>query len=159
VVTVTIRDVAQNILITSIEILSPVNKREPNVSHYREKRERLRAAQVHLLEIDLLRRGTRAWRHPRLPDVSYLVLLTRAQVSAVEAWPIKLQDPLPTLPVPLRSPDPDVVLDLSAVLRAIYDEALYHLSIDYTQDPPPPPLPPEDLAWLRTQLERATSGS
>jgi hypothetical protein len=159
VATVTIRDVAQNILITSIEILSPVNKREPNVSHYRDKRERLRAAQVHLLEIDLLRRGTRAWRHPRLPDAPYLVLLTRAQANAVEAWPIKLQEPLPTLPVPLRSPDPDVVLDLSAVLRAIYDEALYHLSIDYTQDPPPPPLPPEDLAWLRTQLERATSGS
>jgi hypothetical protein len=156
VATVTIRDVAQNILITSIEILSPVNKREPNASRYRDKRERLRAAQVHLLEIDLLRRGSRAWRHPRLPDVPYLVLLTRAQVSAVEAWPIKLQDPLPTLPVPLRSPDPEAVLDLSAALRAIYDEALYHLSIDYTQDPPPPPFPPEDLAWLRTQLERAT---
>jgi hypothetical protein len=156
VTTIAIRDVAQNILITSIEILSPVNKREPNLSHYRQKRERLRAAQVHLLEIDLLRRGTRAWRHPRLPDVPYLVLLTRAQAGAVEAWPIKLQDTLPTLPVPLRSPDPEAVLDLSAALRAIYDEALYHLSIDYTQDPPPPPFPPEDMAWLRTQLEHAT---
>lgn len=154
--TVTIRDVAQNLLITSIEILSPVNKREPNLSHYRQKRERLRTAQVHLLEIDLLRRGARAWRHPRLPDVPYLVLLTRTQTSAVEAWPLKLQDTLPTLPVPLRSPDPEAVLDLSAALRAIYDEALYHLSIDYTQDPPPPPFPPEDMAWLRTQLEHAT---
>src|SRR5215475_13486257 len=45
VATVEIRDVAQNILVTSIEILSPVNKREPNLSHYRQKRERLRAAQ------------------------------------------------------------------------------------------------------------------
>src|SRR2546425_9813041 len=53
--TVAIRDVAQNILVTSIEILSPVNKREPNLSHYRQKRERLREANVHLLEIDLLR--------------------------------------------------------------------------------------------------------
>ena len=48
VATVAIRDVAQNILVTSIEILSPVNKREPNLSHYRQKRARLRAAQIQL---------------------------------------------------------------------------------------------------------------
>ncbi len=150
--TVAIRDVAQNILVTSIEILSPVNKREPNLSHYRQKRERLREANVHLLEIDLLRRGTRAWMHPRLPDVPYLVLLTRAQASTVEVWPIKLPETLPTLPVPLRAPDPEAILDLSAALRTIYDTALYHLSIDYTQDPPPPPLSNEELTWLSTQL-------
>jgi Protein of unknown function (DUF4058) len=40
IATVTIRDVAQNILVTSIEILSPVNEREPNVGRYRQKRER-----------------------------------------------------------------------------------------------------------------------
>ena len=150
--TVAIRDVAQNILVTSIEILSPVNKREPNLSHYRQKRERLREANVHLLEIDLLRHGTRAWMHPRLPDVPYLVLLTRAQASTVEVWPIKLSETLPTLPVPLRAPDPEAILDLSAALRTIYDTALYHLSIDYTQDPPPPPLSNEELTWLSTQL-------
>jgi hypothetical protein len=150
--TVALRDVAQNILVTSIEILSPINKREPNLSHYRQKRERLREAHVHLLEIDLLRCGTRAWMHPRLPQVSYLVLLTRAQANAVEVWPIALQAPLPILPVPLRSPDPDVILDLSAALKAVYDEAFYQLSIDYTQAPPPPPLSNEEMAWLSTQL-------
>ena len=150
--TVAIRDVAQNILVTSIAILSPVHKREPNLSHYRQKRERLREANVHLLEIDLLRRGTRAWVHPRLPDVPYLVLLTRAQTSAVEVWPIKLHETLPTLPVPLRAPDPEAILDLAAALRAIYDAALYHLSIDYTQDPPPPTLANEELNWLSTPL-------
>ena len=151
-VTVALRDVAHNILVTSIEILSPVNKREPNLSHYRQKRERLREADVHLLEIDLLRRGTRAWVHPRLPDVPYLVLLTRAQTSAVEVWPIQLHEKLPTLPVPLRAPDPDARLDLSATLRTMYEAALYHLSIDYTQAPPPPLFSHEEMAWLRTQL-------
>jgi hypothetical protein len=150
--TVALRDVAQNILVTSIEILSPINKREPNLSHYRQKRERLREAHVHLLEIDLLRRGTRAWLHPRLPQVSYLMLLTRAQANAVEVWPIALQAPLPILPVPLRAPDPDVILDLSAALKAVYDEAFYQLSVDYTQDPPPPPLFNEEMAWISTQL-------
>jgi len=110
-------------------------------------------AQVHLLEIDLLRRGTRAWTHPSLPDVPYLVLFTRAQASAVEVWPITLQEKLPTLPVPLRAPDPEAILDLSAALRTIYDDAFYHLSIDYTQDPPPPPFSKEETAWLRAQLQ------
>ena len=156
VATVAIRDVAQHILVTRIEILSPVNKREPNLTHYRQKRARLRAAHVHLLEIDLLRRGTRAWTHPRLPDVPYLVLLTRAQACAVEVWPITLQEKLPTLPVPLRTPDPEAILDLSAALRTIYDDAFYHLSIDYTQDPPPPPFSQEEMAWLRAQLQNST---
>jgi hypothetical protein len=147
--TVAIRDVAQNVLVTSIDILSPVNKCEPNLSHYRQKRARLRAAHVHLLEIDLLRRGTRPWTHPCLPDVPYLVLLTRAQTTAVEVWPITLQEKLPTLPVPLRTPDPDAILDVSAAFRTIYDDAFYHLSIDYTQDPPPPPFSTEEMAWLR----------
>jgi hypothetical protein len=156
--TVEIRDTAQHILVTSIEILSPVNKREPNLSRYRQKRERLRHADVHLLEIDLLRRGSRVWTHPRIPEVPYLVLLTRAQASAVEVWPITLHDTLPTLPVPLRSPDPEAILDLSAALTAVYDEAFYHLSIDYTQTPPPPPLSASELAWIRTQLDQSRNG-
>lgn len=152
VTTVAIRDAARNILVASIEILSPVNKREPHLSQYRQKRERLRQAQVHLLEVDLLRRGTRVWRHPRLPEAPYLILLTRAEASAVEAWPVALQEKLPTLPVPLRAPDPEAILDLSAALSAIYDEALYHLSIDYAQEPPPPPLSAAETVWLQAQL-------
>ncbi len=83
-VSVEIRDTASNTLVTSIEILSPVNKREPGIAPYRQKRQRLYNAKVHLIEIDLLRRGTRALVHPRLPDVSYVVTLTRAQAEAVE---------------------------------------------------------------------------
>ena len=158
VVNVEIRDTAQNILVTSIEILSPVNKREPNLSQYRQKRERLREARVHLLEIDLLRRGSRAWTHPRIPEVPYVVMLTRAQAGAVEIWPINLSDKLPPVLTPLRFPDPDVILDLATALNTVYDEAFYHLSIDYSQEPPPPPLPAEEAAWLRQQLETSNVG-
>jgi hypothetical protein len=59
-ITVEIHDGAQNLLITSIEILLSVNKRVPNLTKYRQKRQRLHEAGVHLLEIDLLRRG----KHP-----------------------------------------------------------------------------------------------
>lgn len=151
-VTVEIRDAGQNQLITCIEILSPVNKHEPGLSQYRRKQQRLYDAGVHLIELDLLRRGLRPLVHPRLPDVPYLVTLTRAGSERIDVWPISLQDRLPVIPVPLRSPDPDARLDLSAALTVIYDEAAYDLSVDYRQPPPPPPIEGEDAAWLQAQV-------
>jgi hypothetical protein len=144
-----IRDSAGHTLVTSIEILSPVNKREPGLSTYRRKRLRLHNSGVNLIELDLLRRGTRPFNHPRLPNAPYFVTLTRSQSSLVEVWPISLQDQLPILPVPLRPPDADVALDLGSALAAVYDEAAYDLSIDYDQIPPPPALSEVDLAWVR----------
>lgn len=68
--------------------------------------------------------------------------------------PVQLQDTLPNLPIPLRAPDADVVLDLGAALRAVYDEAGYDLSIDYQKDPPPPALTPHDAQWVAQQIRK-----
>ena len=59
---VQVRDSERNELVTSIEIVSPTNKREPGLSAYRRKRSKLIRAGVHLLEIDLIRRGERPWQ-------------------------------------------------------------------------------------------------
>ncbi len=150
--TIEIRDTTNNVLVSCIEILSPVNKREPNITDYRKKRQRLYNANVHLVEIDLLRRGTRPFNHPRIPSVPYLVTLTRAGSGVIDLWTLTLQDILPTIPVPLREPDPDAVLDLQAALNAIYDEAGYDLSIDYTQSPPPPAFNESDIEWILSTL-------
>ena len=149
---VEIRDAAKNELVTSIEIISPVNKRQPDLARYRQKRDRLYEAGVHLLEIDLLRRGQRPFTHPLIPACHYLITLTRRFGTTADVWPLQLADRLPTLPVPLREPDPDVILDLGASLSAVYDEAAYELSIDYGQSPPPPELEAEVTAWLRELL-------
>ncbi len=151
---VDIRDVAQNQLVTSIEIISPVNKREPHLSRYRQKRHRIRQADVHLLEIDFLRRGTRVWEYDGMPDhAQHLVVLTRSGTRQMEIWPIGLADQLPVLPVPLRPPHDDVALDLQAAITALYDEAYYHLSIDYHQAPPPPECSEREWEWMRGLLE------
>jgi hypothetical protein len=150
IVRVEIRDTAQNRLVTCIEILSPVNKREPGLTRYRHKRQRLYQAGVHLLELDLVRRGTRPIVHPRLPSTHYLIALTRAQTGTTALWPLSVRDKLPLVPVPLLPSDDDVVLDLPAALVAIYDEAAYDLSIDYQQPPPPPDFSADDLGWMRT---------
>jgi len=152
-VTVEIRDAAQRRLVTSIEILSPVNKRPgKGLEEYRTKRDTVLAANAHLLEIDLLRQGTRPPRLISLPQSDYFVFLTRAERrDQTETWPVSVRDPLPVVPVPLLPGDDDVPLDLAHALRTIYDEARYDLSIDYSQ-PPIPPLAQEDVAWAQTLL-------
>lgn len=138
---VEIRDASDHRLVTAIEILSPVNKREPGLSLYRRKRQQVQRAGVHLIEIDLIRRGQRPQHHPTLPPSPYLVTLLRGHAAHFEAWPVQLDQPLPTIPVPLLPPDADAVLPLQTALTAVYDEAGYDLSIDYNRAPPPPPLP------------------
>jgi hypothetical protein len=145
-VAVEVRDTAQNALVTSIEIMSPANKREPGWRAFVSKRDELRLAGAHVLEIDLPRRGTRTWSDARVDAAPYLAALVRAGHLQAELWPIALRDPLPLLPVPLRPPDPDVPLHVQQALEAIYDEAQYGLTLDY--DGPPPPLSSQDMAWV-----------
>jgi hypothetical protein len=156
-ITVEIRDAAQGRLVSAIEILSPVNKRPgKGLEEYRAKRETVLSANAHLLEIDLLRQGTRAPRLIDLPQSDYFVFLTRAERrAATETWPVSVRDSLPVVPVPLLPGDKDVPLDLAHALRTIYDEARYDLSIDYGE-PPVPPLPEKDAEWAQELLKRET---
>jgi len=156
-ITVEIRDAAQGRLVSAIEILSPVNKRPgKGLEEYRAKRETVLSANVHLLEIDLLRQGTRAPRLIGLPQSDCFIFLTRAERrDATETWTVSVRDPLPVVPVPLLPGDKDVPLDLAHALRTIYDEARYDLSIDYGE-PPVPPLPEKDAEWAQELLKRET---
>lgn len=162
IATVEVYDAAQNQLVTSIEIVSPYNKREPGLGKYREKQRRLREAGVHLLEIDLIRRGQRPVKTGEVAtdreifDAHYLMTLIRAGANKLEAWPVDVKERLPVVAVPLRPPDDDVPLDLTAVLTTIYDEAGYDLSIDYNQNPPPPEFDAKTREWVRKEVQAAS---
>lgn len=151
---VEIRDRMKNKLITAIEILSPVNKRKPGLSPYREKRDKLHQLGVHLLELDLLRRGTRPFEHPDLPKNHYIVSLLRANIQNVRIWGFDVQDILPTVPVPLKVPDKDAILDLEKVMNLVYQRGLYHLSIDYATPPPKPLFSAEQANWMKSLVEK-----
>lgn len=148
-----IRDTAKNRLVTCIEILSPVNKRAPGWQPYHEKRTDLHLSGVHLLEIDLLRRGKRHVVNLGLPQHHYLFSLWRAGTSRMQVWTNRVQQPLPVLPVPLKSPDPDVLLPLKSALEMVYQRGLLNLSIDYTKDPPPPDFSEEEKTWMRQLIQ------
>ena len=150
-----IRATATMEFVTAIEILSPVNKR-PSHNAYRDytrKREELLRSSAHFIEIDLLRGGTRPTLEDPVPDAPYYITLSRANKRPhVSVWPIQLQHRLPTIPVPLTEPDPDVFLELSAIMGTVYERGGYGSIIDYHQSPPPPKLLAEDEAWLDVYL-------
>ncbi len=152
---VEIRDVAQRRLVTVIEILSPANKRGDGFWEYVDRRTELLQTETHLLETDLLRDDRRLQlTGGELPPASYYVFLSRfTRRPRTEVWTIGLREPLPTVPVPLLPPDPDVPLQLQAAVEACFKLVGYERLLDYAQPPPPPALDAEDLVWARARVE------
>lgn len=151
-VTVEIRDTEQRELVTVIEVLSPTNKRGKGYIEYQEKRGRILSSFAHLLEIDLLHRGKRIPLHGKLPNVPYFVFLNRLQKRPLtEIWPIRLDQRLPVVPVPLLPDDEDVPLDLQAAFDAVYDGVGYEYSVDYS-DPPPMEVTDSEKVYINTVL-------
>jgi hypothetical protein len=139
-----------------IEILSPVNKRGQGLREYVERRMELLQTHTHLLEIDLLRAGTRIPLIGDLPSASYFIYLSRTQRRPrTLVWPIQLRERLPTVPVPLLPPDPDVPLELQTAVQACCDLVQNERLLDYAAPPPPPPLSDEDAAWASEVLRSA----
>ena len=116
-----------------------------------EKRDQLRRAGAHWMEIDLLRAGE---RYPGLADRGdYCVVLWPAGADKMYAWLADIRDRLPTVTVPLREPDDDIPLDLQAALDTTYDRAYYADSVTHAAPLPDPPLKP-----TRCRLGAADAG-
>jgi hypothetical protein len=160
---VTILDGDGGELVTVIECLSPSNKLARQArDQYHRKREELLAARVNIVEIDLLRQGSRReFVHPLvIPGrvrAEYAVLIWRTDPRGrVELYPMSLRNRLPKIPIPLRSTDAPVELDLQAIVEQAYRNGRYDHT-DYKQKCEPP-FDAEDEAWARALIETATSG-
>lgn len=135
-----------NRVVTSIEFLSPANKRSSaGRAQYFAKQQRLMDGKVNVVEIDLIRRG--AWmmvvprdRTPRHCREPYRICVLRAsQLMQAEMYPVPLQAPLPIV----RPNDPDVLLELQSLINTAYVNGHYSEEIDY-RDAPTPPLNTDD---------------
>lgn len=88
----------------------------------------------------------------KLPPAPYYVYLSRAdRRPRTEVWAIRLQEPLPRIPVPLLRPDPDVVLDLQAAVDACFALVGYERLLDYVAEAPGA-LSEADRAWAKERL-------
>jgi hypothetical protein len=150
-------------LVTCIEVLSPSNKRQDSAGwkQYERKRQGLLLGEANLVEIDLLRGGTRMPMLDPWPLSPYTLLVCRTlrapTCRVTKAYSIR---PLPMLRIPLSSPDSDLQVPLQPIVDEIYRRARYHRSIDYRK-PHASLLAPEELAWLQEQLktQSAAQGS
>ena len=144
-----IRDREENLVVTVIELLSPTNKKQGlNRDAYLGKRQQYFWSDVNFIELDLLR-GCGRMPLDDMPSCDYAVIVKRAsQWPRVGIWPLRLKDPLPNIPVPLREPDPDAHLDLQAVLHQVYDRAKYRYRIYSAK--PRPRLAPDDARWAES---------
>jgi hypothetical protein len=141
-------------LVTTVEVLSPSNKRpgSPGWEQYQRKRQSHLLEGINLVEIDLLRGGQRMPMLDPWPDSPYTILVARAKKpQRCKVWPAHYRRPLPTIPVPLAKPDIDVSLSLQPMVAEIYRRSRYAPSIEYSR-PLKPPLGAEDTAWLQEQL-------
>jgi len=139
-------------LVTTIDLLSPANKTRGGLSEHEEKRVELIHAGVNVVELKLLIGGERPALQSNWPAGEYYALVVRGgrkPQAGVIAW--SLRSPLPTVPIPLRPPDPDVLLDLAAAFQLAYERGRYPRRLNYI-GPPAAPLIDEDRAWA---LERS----
>lgn len=149
-----IRDRRDRQVVTIIELLSPSNKALGNDRQiYWGKVIRIQKTHTTFIELDLLRGGPRMpWEE--IPPCDYYAMVSRWPTRPqADFWPIQLRDRLPVIPIPLRAGEPEITLDLQAVLHRVYDSGMYERFI-YEGDPEPP-LTPEDAAWAKSLISIA----
>ena len=145
-----------NRLVTAVELLSPWNKLGGRLNRdYRRKLRDYEASDANWVEVDLLRssRDRLPVRWTAVPPdrrSTYAVVTFRAVLDSVTLRPVSLRRPLPSVAVPLRANEPEVLLDLQAAFDRSYADGRFK-SIDYAR-PPDPPLADADAAWAAELL-------
>jgi Protein of unknown function (DUF4058) len=149
-------------IVTSIEILSPANKKlgSPGREKFLEKQRETLSSETHLVEIDLLRGGAHALAVPKElvtaagGSTEYLISIHRFdRPKEFLVYPISLRQRLPKIAIPLSPGDPDVTLDLQSVFDQSYDFGPYRREIEYGKDPIVPRLKPNQAEWAANLLK------
>jgi hypothetical protein len=157
-----IRDAASGgKVITTIEFLSPSNKLPgPARDAFVVKQSDMRRGNVSLVEIDLIRGGEWVVTLPR--ETLKTEAQTDLKIAILRGWmrdtclfyPIRLDQQLPTIPIPLRKTDEPLSLDLQVLLDLCYARGHYANLIDYSKEPLPP-LAREEQRWAHELLRKA----
>lgn len=127
--------------VTWLELLSPANK--PPASgylQYRSKRRQTLRSGVALVEIDYLHE--RRPVNPLIPSYAdqdagaypYMILISTPVQEHVEFYGFHVDDPIPTLSVPLAG-DERIDLDLNTIYHRTIESRVFRLLPDYQRDP------------------------
>jgi Protein of unknown function (DUF4058) len=156
------RDGSDDRLVATLEVVSPAEKTpgNPGREKYLAKQREILAGQAHLIEIDLLRGGTHVTAVPRELAVAragafdYHVCVHRFdRPDEFFVYPIRLEQRLPGIAIPLLPGDPDIPLSLQTVFDRAYDEGPYSRVVRYGEARIIPPLQPHQLEWVQARLQ------
>jgi hypothetical protein len=148
-------------LVTVVEALSLTNKTpgEHGRDLYLRKQREVLNSKTHLVEIDLLRGGMHTTAVPldlaldKAGPFDYHVCVHHFDnLEDYVVYPIRLEDRLPEVLVPLLPGDPAVSLDLQAVFEGCYDAGPYRRRLRYAVNQPVPPLPLWQIEWATRLL-------
>ncbi|GJD23552.1 hypothetical protein RIVM261_085080 [Rivularia sp. IAM M-261] len=143
-----IREIATGFVVTTIEIISPKNKKAgEGRKAYENKRKKVLASLSHLVEIDLLRSGKSMSILGEVAISDYYIVVSRSDIRPkAKLYTFSVQQPIPSFQLPLQSEDIEPILDIQSLLNSIYNRARYNLRIDYNLEPVPP-LKADNAAW------------
>ena len=145
-----VREVKTGLLVTVLEILSPVNKLHVDGrKQYEEKRKHILKSRTNFIEIDLLRAGEPMATLGGPDPGGYQILVSRGwKRPKAKLYAFGVQAPIPIVPLPLLPEDGEPEIDLNTILHDVYQRARFDLRLDY-QVPPVPPLEEPDAEWSR----------
>ncbi|GAB4383622.1 MAG: DUF4058 family protein [Elainellaceae cyanobacterium] len=151
-----IREVKTGAVITTLEVLSPKNKRAgEGRDAYLRKRQQVLTSLTHLVEIDLLRAGKPMPIQGNPANADYRILVSRGdRRPTAQLYPFSLHDPIPNFPLPLKAGDMEPLVNLGEILNGVYERAGFDLRIDYMQ-PLQPPLSEASMTWVDGLLREA----
>src|SRR5207248_2370299 len=127
-------------LITRVEVLSPINKTpgEPGRELYLSKQRECLGNDVNLVEIDLLRAGDYTTAVPlhlaktETGPFDYHVCVHRYdRRDEFYVYAIHIEQPLPTIAIPLLPGNPSVTVDLQAAFTRAYEAGPYRRRVHY----------------------------
>ncbi len=144
-----VREVGTEALITTIEILSPSNKRSgKGRQKYLKKRETILETRTNLVEIDLLRKGQPMPIVENKIQSNYRILIYRGDTRPIaDLYAFNLQNVIPSFSLPLRSDDREPVINLQELLNQVYEIYDYDLVVDFSQEAVPA-LNEEEKVWV-----------
>lgn len=143
-----IREEGTGYVVTTIEVLSPTNKRSGvGREAYLQKRHKVLNTPTHLVEIDLLRGGKPMPILSEIPQTDYRILIAFGNRRPLaQLYGFSIRQEIPKFSLPLHSGDPEPIVDVQSLLVGIYQRARYDMVVDYSKEPVPR-LKEEDRIW------------
>jgi hypothetical protein len=156
-VLIEIRHAPTDEVVTILELLSPSNKSGTGRGQNIEKREALLERRVNLVELDLLHGGGRIRLAMPLPSGHYHAFVSRGDNRPdcnVYSWTVR--DPLPKIPIPLKSPDADIIVSLQEAFAETYRRGPYDCRVRYDGESPLPRFDEPDADWVSQRTRSAS---